>query len=324
MRDQAQEGGGHGVAEGREGFGTHQVARDHLPGGFGEPLLVGHQVPAVLHQTGVEVHAAARVAHDDLGGVAHLQAVLVGHLAERPLGRHQLVGRVLDGHRQELDLLLHHLRVAVDDVAHLGVAVLDHPAHLADDLHGLAAHQAPLREGMAFVVALLLGDGVDLVELGEEVVLQLPESLQRAAGACLQLLLGLAEDVLRGTLQRIAFVVVEGADQVEGRHFREGVHEGRAVAGHHVEIAGVRIHEGEQARTVHPLAHGKDLVQMSAAVDDEIELLQAAIPGHIAEVQHPDVVGFDEPDDVLLGEVLGGLPEGADQLVGIQADVILT
>ena len=145
------------------------------------PLLVGHHVHAVLHEARVDVHAAARLAHDDLGGEAHLQAVLVGHLPHGPLGHDQLVRGVLDGHRQELDLVLHHLQVAADDVAHFGMAVLDHAAHLADDAHGLAAHEAPLREGVGLVVALLLGDRVDPVHFREQVVLQLAQGLHGQA-----------------------------------------------------------------------------------------------------------------------------------------------
>ena len=122
--------------------------------------------------------------------------------------------------------------------------------------------------------------------------------------------LGLPEDVFRGALQGVALVVVEAADQVDGGHFGEGVDEGGAEPGHHVEVAGIRRHEGEQAGAVHPLAHGEHPVQVGLAVDDEIQLLQPAVARHVAEVQHPDIVALDEPDDVLLGEVPGGLLRG--------------
>ena len=287
------------------------------------PWGIGHGVLAVLHEPGVDVQSAAGLAGDDLGGEAHFQVVPVGHLPHRPLGRHQLVGGVLDGHRQELDLVLHHLQVPGDDVAHLGMAVLDLAAHLADHLHGLPAHQAPLGEGMGLVVAPLLDDRVDAVHFREQVVLQLAQGLHLQPGARLQGALGLLQDVLGGALQGIPVAVVEAADQVEGGHLGERVDEGGAEPGHHVQVAGIRLHEREQAGAVDALAHGQDPVQVGPAVDDEVQLLQAAVPGHVAEVDHPDVVLLDEPDEVTPGELPSRLLQGLDHLVGIQGELVV-
>ena len=191
MGNQAKERGRDRVPERREGLSAHEEPGDHLPGRIRESVRVGHHIHVVLHEPRMDVHTAARLAHDDLGREAHFQVVLVGHFPDGPLGHHQLVGGVLDGHRQEFDLVLHHFEIIADDVADLCVTVLDQPAHFADHTHGLAPNETPLREGMCFVVALLLDDGIDPIHLREKVVLQFPQGLHAEASALFQPALGL-------------------------------------------------------------------------------------------------------------------------------------
>jgi len=61
---------------------------------------------------------------------------------------------------------------------------------------------------------------------------------------------------------------------------------------------------------------------VGAAVDDEVQLLEATVPRYVAEVEHPDVVLFNESDDVLLREVGSRLSEGAHKLVGVERNDI--
>ena len=114
--------------------------------------------------------------------------------------------------------------------------------------------------------------------------------------------------------------VIEGADEIEGGHFRERIDEGGLVSGHDVQIAGIRSHEGEETRAIYPFPQGEHAIQVGLAVDDEIEFLEAAIAAHVPEIEHPDVVSLDEPDDVLLREIFGGFTQTPDDLVRVQGN----
>ena len=163
---------------------------------------------------GVEVHAGAGLADGDLRGEGHLDAVSVGDLAHHPLGQDHLVGCPGDVGGQELDLLLDHLAAVGDEVADLGVGVLDRAAHGHQVVQGLGAHLRPLGERGGLVVAALLLDREEGVGRGEQVVLELAERLQAAAGLGLQGLLGLAQDLLGGAGQGVALDILRDRKSV--------------------------------------------------------------------------------------------------------------
>lgn len=147
------------------------------------------------------MHAGSGLADGDLGGEGHLDTVGVGYLTHYPLGQDHLVGCPGDVGGQELDLLLDHLAAVGDEVADLGVGVLDRASHGHQVVQGLGAHLRPLGERGGLVVAALLLYGEEVVGRGEQVVLQLAQGLQAAPGLGLQGLLGLAQDLL-GALAR--------------------------------------------------------------------------------------------------------------------------
>ena len=184
------------------------------------------------------------------------------HLSHHPFRQGHLVGGAADVGGQELDLLLHHLQVVGNEVSDLGVGVLDGAAHPRQVGQGFDAHRLPLRERPGLVVAALGFDGEQVLGGREQVVLQLTEGLQPAAGLVLEGLLGLAEDLLRGAGERVALHVVEAAHNVEGGQLRERVQERGAQLRHHVEVGAVGVDEIEQRRPVDPLPHRQDLVQV--------------------------------------------------------------
>ena len=268
----------------------------------------------------MEVHAGAGLADGDLRGEGHLDAVGVGDLAHHPLGQHHLIGRTGDVGGQELDLLLDDLAAVGDEVADLGVGVLDLAPHAREVVEGLGAHLRPLRERGRLVVAALLLDLEELVDRREQVVLELAERLQAAAGLGLERLLRLAQDLLRGADQRVALDVVEAAHDVQGGKRGEGVEEGGAQLRDHVQVGAGGVDDVEQGGPVDPLPHGEDPVQVGDGLDGEVQLLEPAVPAHVAQVEHGNAPFGDEADDVRAGELVSGLAQGLDQGVRVEGD----
>jgi len=194
---------------------VRQIAADHLLGLLGQAATLGEHVGPVLHQPGVEVHARPGLADHDLGGEAHLELVLVGDLPHHPLGQGHLVGGLVGGGGQELDLVLHVLLAVDHEIADLGVRVLQRTTHLCQVVESLLPDLSPLREWRGLVVSALFNDRVEFLGRTEQVVFQLAEGFHRGAGRSAQRLLRLVEDVLRGAGQWIPGHVVERAQQVE-------------------------------------------------------------------------------------------------------------
>ena len=172
----------------------------------------------------------------DLRGEGDLDAVGVGHLAEHPLGEHHLICRVAGIDREELNLLLNHLTPVRNEVTDLRVRVLDRAAHANEMQEGFRSYILPLREGTRFVIPPLGFHGEKLLLGGKEVVLELPQGLQLAAGILLERALSLAQDLLWSRGKGSPVDIVEPAQDVEGGDRRKGVQERGRQARHDVQV----------------------------------------------------------------------------------------
>ncbi len=316
---QAEVGSGVGVAEGGDGGGQLHHAGNGAAGSAGQHAgIVQHTVLSVLDDAHVDVQARAGLSGGNLRGEGDVVAHLIGQVADNPLGNHQLVGRVLGLHGQELNLVLLVNHAVDGEVAHLGVAVLNLSAGLCDVGHALGAELVELGVWGRFVIALLVCGGEHLLVRSDDVILQLAHGLELHARHAVEGLASLAQGVLGRAFQQFAVLVEVGAEHGQGGDFGKGVEEGGADAGQHIEVAAAGLYEGEEAAAVHSLATGEDGVQIGHVVDDEVQRLQPAVAGGIHEVDHPDVVLADKADDVCLGKFLAGLSEEGHQFVGIQ------
>ena len=303
MGHETEVAGGVLVAEGGDGGCEVHHAGNHAAGALGELAVGEHLVAAVLHHAHVDVEPGAGLAGGDLGGEGDVVAQLVAEVADDPLGYHELVGGLLDGHGEELDLVLLVVLALEAEVADLGMAVLDLAACLGDVLHALLAELVGLGIGCGLVVAALVLGGEHLLVVGDDVVLELAHGLELHAGDLAEGLGGLVQGMLRGGLEGMAVLVEIGTQHGDGGYLGEGVDECRLVAGQHVEVAGACLYEGEQAAAVDALAAAEDGVEVGQVVDDEVEGLQLAVAAGVHEVDHADVVLDDVVDDVGLGEL---------------------
>lgn len=321
MGNQAEVRGRDAVAEGRDRVRGVEDAGDHLPGHGAELAVLDHQVPAVLLDEHVEVHAAARLADGDLRGIADVDAVAVAEHAQDPLRQDDLLDRLLHRHREELDLVLLVVGVLVAEAADLGVAVLDLAAGAGDQLHRLVPQVFELREGLGRVVALLVAAGVEVLARADYIILEFAEGLEDGTGLAGELLVRLAEHVLGGALQGLALVVIEGAEDLQRGHLGEGVHERGAVAGDRIQVAAPGLDEGEEVAAVDTLAVGEDGVEVFLRGDNEVEGLELAVLRGVPEVHHLDRIFLAEVDDVFLGKLRRILLEKTNQIVGIHQDL---
>lgn len=74
----------------------------------------------------------------------------------------------------------------------------------------------------------------------------------------------------------------------------------------------------KQAGSVDPLPGGEDPVEVMHVFDDEVEGLQPSVGAGIPEIDHPDVVGSDKPDQVVFAKIMAGLVQKMDQRVGVE------
>ena len=94
------------VAEGGDGRRHVHHAGNHAARCLREHAVLQHLVLAVLRHAHVDVQTAARLTRGNLRSERHVVALLVGQVADDPLGQHQLVGSLLHRHGQELYLVL--------------------------------------------------------------------------------------------------------------------------------------------------------------------------------------------------------------------------
>ena len=127
----------------------------------------------------------------------------------------------------------------------------------------------------------------------------------------------LVQGVLGRALQGQSVLGEIGAEQSEGGNLCEGVEISRGETGNDVEVARSGLDVGEEAGAVDSLSEREDQVEVLEAADREVEGLEPAVARNVAEVDDADVVGGDEIDYVLLGELVGGLPDGADQGIDV-------
>ena len=199
------------------------------------------------------------------------------------------------------------------------MAVLDAAARLGDSGHGLGAQVLPLGERVGFVVALLRPRGIQRVPGRYHVVFKLAHRVEVVAGDLFELGLGAAQHFGGGAGERLPVGGVKRAEDVHGGHLREGVHEGGAVARHHVKVAGAGVYAFKEAGAVHPLPGRKDAVEVFLVIDHEIQGFKAAVPRGVPEVDHLDAVGLDVFHQVGAGKIAGLFPEESGYLVGVDA-----
>ena len=267
------------------------------------------------------MQTAAGLARSDLRRERHVHAVLAGQRADDPFGHHELIGGGLEVRGKEFDLVLLVHAVALREVPHLGVTVLDLAARLGDVFHGLRTERGALVEGRRFVVAPLVGGQKKILFRRDDVELQLAHHVKVQPGRAPQLLVRTAEGLLGSHVERFAVLRVVAAQDVHGGNPAEGIAERRAVARYDVQVARPGLDVGKEARPVHAFAAREDALQVILVVDDEVERLQAAVGPRITQVDHFDSVLPDIPDDVRTGESCPGLSEKAHQRVGIERRV---
>ena len=176
------------------------------------------------------------LAGGNLRGEGHVQVGAEGQVADHPLGNHQLVGGVEHGNGQELNLvlLIHH--TVLLKVAHLAVAVLDLATSLGDVVHAALAEVVGLGIGHRLVIAVLVAGGVEVHRRADNVILQLTHGLVLHAGHLAEGLGGLAQRLLGRTLQRVAVLVKEGAQQAQRGNLGKRIKEGGAEPGQHIQV----------------------------------------------------------------------------------------
>ena len=265
------------------------------------------------------MHAAARLAHGNLGGEGDGDAVLVAQCAHNPFGNHQLVGGIFQRSGQELDFVLLIHQVVHAEIAHLAVAVLNQPAAFGNQFHRLGAEILKLAERCRGVVAALVGGHILLLLGSDDVVLQLAHHLKlHAARSLAESLAGLGQGIFRCHVEWLAVLGVEITQNVESGDVGKRVDESGAETRNHVQIAAASLQEGKQAAAVHALARSEDLVGMLHAVDDEIQRFQSPVVRHVAELDHLYFKLLDDLEDIGLGEFTHRFLKELHQTVGIE------
>ena len=194
---------------------------------------------------------------------------------------------------------------------------------MCDVCHTLGTELVELGIGGRFVITLLVGGREHFRVRSNNVVLQLAHSLELHAGHFVEGAACLAQSVLGRTLQRFSVLVEIGAKHGQGRDLGKGIQEGRAETWQDIEVAAACLDEGEQAAAVHTLAACQYGIQICQVVYHEVQCLQPAVAGGIHEVHHPDVVLFDEADDVRLCEFLARFAQEGYQFVGIHGKFLV-
>ena len=190
------------------------------------------------------------------------------------------------------------------------MAVLDLAATLSDEAHGLGAEGDLLAEGSHLVVATLVYGLIAILLRTDHIVLELAHGVELQPARDLTEGLGsTAQDLVGCDREWLPILVHIGTEEADRGLIREGVEEGRGEDRHHVEVRGASLHEArEEARAIDTLARGEHLVKVVDVLEDEVELLEAAVGSGVAEVQRMDIVRDDVVDEVSLGEFGGLLP----------------
>ena len=226
MRHQTEIAGGIGIAEGRERTGQAQDTGHSLQGHLAQTVLTHVHVLAIQRDAGVDMHTATSLADGNLGGEGDGDAILVAQLTHHPLGNHQLIGGSLKACGEKLYLVLLIHQVAMCEVAHLAMAVLDFATGGSNHTHSLGAELLELAERHADMIAVLVlghivfllgSDGI-VLQLTHHLELHATRSLAESAGCFLQRVFG-------SHSKGFSILGIEGAEQVERRHFGEGVEE---------------------------------------------------------------------------------------------------
>ena len=87
------------------------------------------------------------------------------------------------------------------------MSVLDKTAALGNQLHGLGAQVLELAERSTLVIAALIRCQVEVLGLGDDVVLKFTHSLHLQTGHCLELTVSLVQYVLGAALKLVALAV---------------------------------------------------------------------------------------------------------------------
>ena len=142
------------------------------------------------------------------------------------------------------------------------MAVLDPAAGPGDETHRLVPQVCELDEGVGRVVAFLVAAGIEILARADDIILKFAKGLEGASGPAGELLVCLAEHVLRRTLERPSVTVVEGAEEFKRRHVGEGVHESRPVARDDVKVAASGLNKREKIAAIDAFPIREDGVEV--------------------------------------------------------------
>ena len=262
------------------------------------------------------MQARASLSGSNLGSKSDIVPMLVGKVADDPLGNHQLVGSILGIHGEELNLVLLIDHAINGKVTHLRVAILDLSASLSDVGHALSAELIELSIGSRLMVTLLVSSGKHTSIRSNHIILQLTHRLELHTCHRIKCTACLAQRILGRTLKRLAILVEIRTQHRECRQFGKRVNECSAEARQHIEVAATRLNKGEEAATVHALTTGEDSVEVSLVINNKVKRLQSAITCRVHKVDHTDSILLDETHNVGLCKLLTRLLQISHNLIG--------
>ena len=115
-------------------------------------------------------------------------------------------------------------------------------------------------------------------------------------------------------VERGSRLVVESAQEAQGRDFVERIDKCGAVTGDDVQVAVAGFDKrGKETGAVDPFTFRKDGLGIGEAVDGKVEGFYAPVFGGIHEVHHPDALFADKAEHIRTGKITGVFLQEGDE-----------
>ena len=145
------------------------------------------------------------------------------------------------------------------------------------------------------MVALLVRGGEQRILVRNHVVFQFSHGLELHARGCLEGFLGPHQSGVRSTVEGLAALVKEAAQEAQGGNLVERIHKGGAVTRNYVKVAVSGLDKRrKQAGAVYALPFREDGLGVGQAVHREIKGFHAPVLGGVHEINHPDAFFANE------------------------------
>ncbi len=128
----------------------------------------------------------------------------------------------------------------------------------------------------------------------------------------------LAQCVLGRTFERLTIFIEIGAQHRECRDLGKRIEKRCAETWQNIEVAAAGLDERKEARTIDALATSQNSVEVSGVVNDEVEGFESAITRGIHKIDHTHTIFADIAYDVSFGELLCGLAQICNHLIGVE------